>query len=73
MVIGSTFLFEVGAYIINVAIDGSELEFLNFLKINLIEIVYNVILTIILYPAIKKGGYYIQDVYRGNKILTRYF
>ena len=68
-----TFLYEIGIYIINAAVLGIDLEIFAFLKINCIEIFYNIILTIILYPLIKRGGYYIQDIFRGNKILTRYF
>ena len=68
-----TLVFEFGAYVINIAINGLEFETITFFKTLLIEILYNVILTIIIYPLIKKGGYYIQDVYRGSRILTRYF
>lgn len=73
MVSSCTLLYELGVYILNIAINGVDLEMASFLKINIIEIIYNLILTIIFYPLIKKGGYYIQDVYKGNKILTRYF
>ena len=31
------------------------------------------IITIILYPLIQKFGYAIEEEYKGNKILTRYF
>ena len=73
MVMALTFLYEFGVYILNVAINDADLEIISFLKINIIEIIFNSILTIIIYPLIKKGGYYIQEVYRGNRILTRYF
>ena len=38
-----------------------------------IEIVYNVILTIILYPLIQKGGYKLESIFKQNEVLTRYF
>ena len=50
-----------------------NVEIGSFLVILAIEIVYNLILTIILYPLIQKSGYYIENEYKGNKILTRYF
>ena len=50
-----------------------EFEFLVFLKVNLIEILYNVLLTIILYPLIQKFGYYLEDLFKDKQILTRYF
>ena len=49
------------------------MEIVNFAIILAIEMVFNVILTIILYPLIQKAGYYIENEYKGNKILTRYF
>ena len=52
---------------------GINVEILNFIIILVIEIIYNTVLTIILYPLIQKFGYYIEDEYKGNKILTRYF
>lgn len=73
MVIGATIIFEVLSYILNYMISGINVEILNFIIILIIEIVYNMILTIILYPLIQKYGYYIEDEYKGNRILTRYF
>ena len=37
------------------------------------EVIYNMIITIILYSPIQKFGYYIENEYKGNKILTKYF
>jgi len=50
-----------------------NVEIFNFIIILLIEILYNIILTIILYPLMQKFGYYIENEYKGNRILTRYF
>ena len=73
MVFGSTFLVEVLNYLLDYMFLSISIEIMSFLKILLIEIVYNLILTIVLYPLIQKAGYYIENEYKGNKILTRYF
>lgn len=73
MVVVSTVIYEVGAYAIGQFIYGYDIEILNFIKILLIESIYNVIITIILYPLMKNIGYKIEEEYKGNKILTRYF
>lgn len=72
MVVVSTLIYEIGAYIIGYFIYGYSFEVLSAIKILLIESIYNVILTIILYPLIQNLGYKIEE-YKGNKILTRYF
>lgn len=73
MTIGVTTLYEVGVYIINHIIIGTTIEIIPFVKILLIENLYNVILTIILYPLLQKAGYFIEDSFKGKQILTRYF
>lgn len=73
MVIVSTSIYEIGAYLLGCPIYGYSIEILPFIKILFIEIIYNVIVTIILYPIMQKLGYKIEEEYKGNKILTRYF
>ncbi len=73
MVMVATIIFETIAYILNYLIASINIEIINFIRILAIEVIYNVILTIILYPLIQKAGYYIENEYKGNKILTRYF
>lgn len=73
MVIGATLLYEIGNYIISIIQLSIQIEILSFIKILLIEVIYNVVLTIILYPIIQKVGYKIEDIFKGQKILTRYF
>ena len=73
MVILSTFIYEIGFYIISYFLYRFDIELVTFLKILLIESLYNSILTIVLYPLIQKFGYKIEEEYKGNKILTRYF
>lgn len=75
MVIGSTIIFELGTYLINSAILSYEIEILAFIKILLIEILYNTLITIIIYPILQKAGYYIEEIFknRNSALLTRYF
>ena len=73
MVFGSTFLVEVLNYLLKYVLLAINVEIISFLRILAIEIVYNLILAIILYPLIQEAGYYIENEYKGNKILTRYF
>ena len=73
MVVVATAIFEVLSYLLNYVFVSINIEILNFVKILLVEIVFNLILTIIIYPLIQKFGYYIENEYKGNKILTRYF
>lgn len=73
MVAGATFIYELGSYFLNSLIIEFEREFLYFFKIVFIEIIYNILLSIILYPLIQKLGYSIDRVFKKNNILTRYF
>lgn len=73
MVILTTFIYEAGKYGISIIMNKIPLELWPFLKLLFVEIIYNVILTIILHPIIKKAGYYIENVFKSKNILTRYF
>ena len=73
MTILSTAIYEVGIYILNYIIVSTNIEILLFIKILLIESIYNAILTVILYPLLQKAGYYIEEAFRGKQILTRYY
>lgn len=73
MVIGSTCAFEIGVYILNIIELSIHVEIMPFIVTLLIEVIYNTILTIILYPMIQKLGYKIEDTFKGQQILTRYF
>lgn len=73
MVFGTTIIFEIIAYFTNYIMYSVNIELLNFIKILIIEVIYNILITIIIYPLIQKFGYYIENEYKGNRILTRYF
>lgn len=73
MVAISTIIFEIGYYGMNSIILGFETEILYFVKILAIEVLYNILLTILLYPSIQKVGYSIDRTFKKTNILTRYF
>ena len=73
MVVLSTAICEIGSYMFGSFIYHYSIEIASFIKILAIEILYNVLLTIILYPLMQTFGYKIEEEYKGNKILTRYF
>ena len=70
---GSTILYEIGMYVVNILKYSVEIEMIPFLIILTVETIFNILIVMILYPGIRKLGYYIESIYKGNKILTRYF
>lgn len=73
MVMSCTMIYEIGMYILNYIMFSINIEIFSFIKILIAEVVYNIIITIIIYPLLQKTGYYIESKYKENKILTRYF
>ena len=75
MQIGATTIFEIGIYFINSIIQSYDIEILAFIKILLIELLYNTLLTIIIYPILQKSGYKIEEIFKNKNLnlLTRYF
>ena len=73
MVFISTLVFELISYFMNYILYSINLEILYFIRILVVEIVYNILIVTIIYPLVQKFGYYIENEYKGNKILTRYF
>ncbi len=68
-----TIIYEVSLYFIQYMALGINIEVLNFIKILFVEIIYNILLIIILYPLMKVTGYEIENEIKGDIILTRYF
>lgn len=73
MVLSTTIIFEVVSYIMNYMLYSINVEIFKFIEILIVEVIYNVIITIIIYPVIQRCGYYIENEYKGNRILTQYF
>ena len=68
-----TIIYEVILYFMQYLAMKINVEILQFIKILFVEIIYNMIIIIILYPLIKVTGYEIENEVKGDKILTRYF
>ena len=68
-----TIIYEFILYIMQYIIFNINFEIVEFTKILLIEVLYNLLLIVILYPLIKLTGYEIENEIKGDKILTRYF
>ena len=68
-----TIIYEIAVYIMQYIVIGINLEIFQFIKTLLIEVIYNIIIIIILYPLMKFTGYEIENEIKGDKILTRYF
>lgn len=73
MVMVATASYETFIYLYNGTILSSNIEILEFIRVLLIEVVYNTLLTIILYPIMQKCGYKIEEIFKNPQILTRYF
>ncbi len=73
MVIGATALYEAIIYIFRILNTGADVEVLGFIKILIIELFFNAILTIILYPLMKKTGYKLENIFEDKVMLTRFF
>lgn len=73
MTMGATMIFEIGMYVANILKFSITVELLSFIITLLVETLYNILLVIILYPGMKKLGYYIENLFKNKKLLTRYF
>lgn len=72
MVIATTFTYEIGVYTLKILMNGLQLELFAFIKVIFIEVLYNAMITIIIYPIIQHFGPKVEEKLFGNKIL-RYF
>ena len=63
----------LGSYFLSSIILNFDAEYFAFLKMLILEIIYNVLLVIILYPLIQKVGYWLDRNFKKTNILTRYF
>jgi rod shape-determining protein MreD len=73
MIISSTIVFELGSYLFSLITLDINMEIISFIKILFIETLYNVIITIIIYPLIQKLGHILEETFKTRNILTRYF
>ena len=72
-VAASTAIYEIGIYVFRIIKFVTPIEIGAFASTLLIEILFNVVLVIILYPLIQKAGYYVENIFKSKTIMTRYF
>jgi len=72
MVVSSTFVYEVVVYLFTSISNNVPLDVLGFIKILLIELLFNGLLTIILYPIIRDLGDLVERIFKINKANSSY-
>lgn len=73
MVAVSTSICELISYIYQIALFGLSIEIFTFIKIILIEVLFNSMIIIIIYPIIEKTGTVLEKIFTEDKILTKYY
>ena len=73
LVISATAGYEIFSYLYRGMVLDSNIEMFIFIRKLLIELLFNILITIIIYPLIQKFGYKMEDIFRSPQILTRYF
>ncbi len=73
MLIGATIIYELGFYLISSIVFKFDFEILYFIRNILVEVIYNALLLIIIYPIFQKVGYSLDRIYKKSNLLTRYF
>ena len=73
LVMGATAGFEISIYVYKSMSIPMNIEIWEFIKILIVEIIYNALITIILYPLMQKLGYKMEEIFKNPQILTRYF
>jgi len=73
IVMGMTIICEILSYALQIIFFKMQIEIIPFLRIVGIETLYNVMIVIIIYPIMQKGGQLIERIFTENKTFTRYF
>ena len=69
----ATLVCEMISYILQIILFKLSFEIGSFIKIILIEVLFNSMIIIIIYPIIEKAGVLLEKVFTENKILTKYY
>ena len=70
---GTTIICEFISYLIQIIIFKLSIDAVPFIKILGIEVLYNSMLIIIIYPLIQKAGEVLEKIFNDKNILTRYY
>lgn len=72
MVAGTTIVYETIFYVFNIIKFSASMDLFAFIKVIAIEVLFNILITIIIYPLIQKIGEFIEDSFKPKGIVTRY-
>lgn len=73
IILGVTFVCETIYYLLQVVLSKISVDILIFLRNIGIEMVYNMMIVIIIYPLLQVSGRLIERIFTESKTLTRYF
>ena len=73
MTMAVTIFCEIINYTLQILLVSAEPAFIQFMKIVIIEAIFNAILVIILYPLIQKAGDKTEEIINESKSLMRYY
>lgn len=73
VVIGSTFVYELGLYMLKIFTSSIEINILAFIKIVLIEMFFNAMITIIIYPLFQFLGEKAKILCSSSNNIMRYY
>ena len=68
-----TFGYEIIQMLYNIVRYGLNFNIFIYLVMIIVEVFFNVLLTIIFYPLIKKIGHYFEEIFKVKRVLTRYY
>ena len=71
--IGITLICVTISYFFQALMFHIEIEILTFLKIAIIEALYNAIIIIIIYPLLEKLGEVLMKIFKEKNIFTKYY
>ena len=73
MAAATAFVCELISYIYQIILFKLSIEIFAFIKIVLIEILFNSMIIIIIYPIIERVGILLERIFTEDKVLTRYY
>ena len=69
----TTLVCEIVSYVFLIILFNISIQIGPFIKIILLEILFNSMIIIIIYPIIEKTGRVLERIFTEDKILTRYY
>lgn len=73
IITSGTAFFEIIFYLSKIFTTSASLEIWQFIKILIVEIIFNILITIILYPIMQKAGNKLENLFKNKNIMLKYF